>query len=162
MQFVRSIVIACALAAPSTALAQVAVIDPWVRGTVSAQKVTGAFMQLKSATDVSLVGIASPAAGIAEIHEMKMDGNVMRMAAVSKLDLPAGAVVTLGPGTYHVMLMDLKQPLKEGDLLKFTLSFEKAGDIEVEATVEPIGAKGPHGFDSQPVSTDKGSGGHKH
>ena len=88
MQFVRSIVIACALAAPSAALAQVAVIDPWVRGTVSAQKATGAFMQLKSASDVALVGVASPIAGIAEVHEMKMDGGVMRMAAVPRLALP--------------------------------------------------------------------------
>jgi copper(I)-binding protein len=149
MQFVRSIVIACALAAPSTALAQVAVIDPWVRGTVSAQKVTGAFMQLKSATDVSLVGIASPAAGIAEIHEMKMDGNVMRMAAVSKLDLPAGAVVTLGPGTYHVMLMDLKQPLKEGEHVPFTLTFTDKGGkrftVDVHAPVRALGAPAsPH------------------
>ena len=58
--------------------------------------------------------------------------------------------MVLKPGGYHIMLMDLKQPLKEGDLLKLTLVFEKAGEIEVEATVEPIGAKGPHGFDSQP------------
>jgi len=149
MQVVRSFLIACALAAPSAALAQVAVIDPWVRGTVSAQKATGAFMQLKSASDVALVGVASPIAGIAEVHEMKMDGGVMRMAAVPKLDLPAGAVVTLGPGTYHLMLMDLKQPLKEGDHVPFTLTFADKGgrrfNVDVHAPVRALGAPAsPH------------------
>ena len=77
------------------------------------------------------------------------------MRRIDGLAIKGGKSVVLKPGGYHMMLMDLKRPLKEGDLLKFTLTFEKAGDIEVEATVEPIGAKGPHGFDSQPVRTDK-------
>ncbi len=79
-----------------------------------------------------------------------------RCAASTACPIKGGKSVVLKPGGYHVMLLDLKKPLKEGDLLNFTLTFEKAGDIEVEATVEPIGAKGPHGFDSQPTSTDKG------
>ena len=149
MQLVRSIVIACALAAPSAALAQIAVMDPWVRGTVSAQKVTGAFMQLKSAANATLVGVASPIAGIAEIHEMKMDGSVMKMSAVPKVDLPAGTVVTFGPGTYHVMLMDLKQPLKEGERVPLTLTFADAGGkrftVDVQAPVRALGAPAsPH------------------
>ena len=74
------------------------------------------------------------------------------MRRIDGLPIKGGEFVVLKPGGYHIMLIDLKQPLKEGDLLKFTLTFEKAGDIEVEATVEPIGAKGPHGFDSQPVA----------
>ena len=64
------------------------------------------------------------------------------------ISLKPGASTVLKPGGYHLMLTDLKAPLKEGDLLKITLVFEKAGEIEVEATVEPIGATGPHGFDS--------------
>ena len=147
MQLIRSIVIACALAAPSAALAQVAVMDPWVRGTVSAQKATGAFMQLKAATDVALVGVTSPIAGVAEVHEMKMDGSVMKMAAVPKVDLPAGAVVTFGPGTYHVMLMDLKQPLKEGERVPLTLTFADKGGkrftVDVQAPVRALGAPAP-------------------
>jgi hypothetical protein len=147
MQLVRSIVIACAIAAPSAAHAQIAVMDPWVRGTVSAQKATGAFMQLKSTADAVLVGVASPVAGIAEIHEMKMDGSVMKMAAVQKVDLPAGAVVTLGPGTYHVMLMDLKQPLKEGERVPLTLTFADKGGkrftVDVQAPVRALGAPAP-------------------
>jgi len=149
MQLVRSIVIACALAAPSAALAQVAVMDPWVRGTVPAQKATGAFMQLKSAADATLVGVASPVAGVAEIHEMKMDGSVMKMGAVPKVDLPAGTVVTFGPGTYHVMLMDLKQPLKEGERVPLTLTFADTGGkrftVDVQAPVRALGAPAsPH------------------
>ena len=84
------------------------------------------------------------------------------MRHIDALAIKGGESVVLKPGGYHMMLMDLKRPLKEGDTLKFTLSFEKAGDIEVEATVEPAGARGPHGFDGQPVSTEKGSAAHKH
>ena len=137
-------VVAAALVTASPALAQVAVMDPWVRGTVAAQTSTGAFMQLKSATDVALVAVSSPAAGIAEIHEMRMDGSVMRMAAVKKLDLPTNRVVELKPGGFHLMLMALKRPIKDGERIPVTLTFEdKAGkrfDVKVEAPVRPLGA----------------------
>jgi len=146
---IRSIVIACALAVPAAALAQVTVTDAWVRGTVPAQKATGAFMQLKSAKDAALVGVTTPIAGIVEIHEMKMDGAVMRMGAVPRLELPAGKVVDLKPGGYHVMLMDLKQPLKEGDSVPVTLAFQdKAGaryTMDVKVPVRALGAStSPH------------------
>jgi len=144
MEIVRSLVLFATLAAAQSALAQVAVMDPWVRGTVPAQKSTGAFMQLKSASDVALVAASSPAAGIVEIHEMKMDGGVMRMAAVKRVDLPAGKTVELSPGGYHVMLMDLKAPLKEGEQVPVTLTFEdKAGKrftADVKAPVRALTA----------------------
>lgn len=108
----------------SPSLAQVTVADAWVRGTVTGQKATGAFMQLQSASDVALVGVASPVAGIAEIHEMAMDGGMMKMRAVARLPLPAGKPVALKPGGYHLMLMDLKSPLKEGEAVEVTLNFE--------------------------------------
>src|SRR5260221_6272320 len=88
----------------SPASAEVIGTDAWVRGTVPGQKGTGAFMQLKSPADMTLVGVASPAAKVAEIHEMAKDGNVMRMRAVDKLALPAGKSVDLKPGGYHLML----------------------------------------------------------
>jgi len=136
-----------ALAASSGALAQVAVTDPWVRGTVAAQKVSGAFMQLRSVKDTALVGVTTPVAGIVEIHEMKMDGAVMRMSAVPRLELPAGKVVDLKPGGFHVMLMDLKQPLKEGDSVPFTLAFQDKGGarytVDVKAPVRALGAPDP-------------------
>ena len=147
-RFARSLVLLAALAAAPAALAQVAVIDPWVRGTVPAQKVTGAFMQLKSATDVALVGVSSPAAGVAEIHEMKMEGGVMRMSAVKRIDLAAGQVVDLKPGGYHVMLMDLKAQAREGDKLPVTLTFQdKAGKrftMDVQAPVRALAAAPAH------------------
>ena len=144
MTLVRTIVLAAALAAAPAALAQVAVTDAWVRGTVASQKATGAFMQLKSASDVSLVGASSPVAGIVEIHEMKMDAGVMRMSAIPALPLPAGRAVELKPGGYHVMLMALKAPLKEGDTVPVTLTFKdkdgKASTTLVNAPVKALTA----------------------
>ena len=126
------------------AVAQVAVTDAWVRGTVTGQKVTGAFMQLKSPTDAALVAVTSPIAKLAEIHEMKQDGGVMRMRAVDKVALPAGKSVELKPGGYHVMLMDVTGPLQEGATVPLTLTFEdKAGrkeTVEVKARVKALTA----------------------
>jgi len=133
------------LAAP--ALAQVTVTDAWVRGTVPGQKGTGAFMQLTSAADMALVGVASPAAKIVEIHEMAVDGGVMRMRAIDKLALPAGKAIDLKPGGYHVMLMDLTHPLKEGDVVSVTLTFaNRAGERitqEIKAPVRALTATTP-------------------
>jgi copper(I)-binding protein len=125
------------LAAP--ALAQVTVTDAWVRGTVPGQKGTGAYMQLTSAADMTLIGVASPAAKVAEIHEMAQDGNMMRMRAVAQLALPAGKAVALKPGGYHVMLMDLAHPLKEGDVVPVTLTFaDKAGKKVTQEIKAPV------------------------
>ncbi len=133
------------VAAP--ALAQVTVTDAWVRGTVSGQKATGAFMQLKSAADTTLVGASSPVAKIVEIHEMKMDGGTMKMRAIDKLALPAGEPVELKPGGYHVMLMDLAQPLKEGETVPVTLTFQDKGgrqtSVDVKASVRALTAGTP-------------------
>ncbi len=127
--------------------AQVTVTDAWVRGTVPGQMATGAFMQLKSPTDTTLVGAASPVAKVVEVHEMKMDNGVMKMSAVPKLPLPAGKTVELKPGSYHVMLMDLGRPLKEGESVPVTLTFEdKAGkkqSVDVKATVRSLTAAKP-------------------
>ena len=125
------------------AAGQVSVSDAWVRGTVAGQMATGAFMKLTSSTDVTLVGAASPAAKIVEVHEMKQEGGMMKMNAVDRLPLPAGKSVELKPGGYHVMLMDLARPLKEGDVVPLTLTFvDKAGAkqaVEVRAAVRALG-----------------------
>lgn len=138
----RFLALVAALSTALPAAAQVAVADPWVRGTVAGQKATGAFMQLKSATDAALVGAASPVAKIVEVHEMKMDGGVMKMNAIDRLPLPAGKTVDLKPGSYHVMLMDLTQELKEGQSVPVTLTLEdKAGKkttVEVKAVVKAL------------------------
>ena len=124
------------------ALAQVTVGEPWVRATVAAQKATGAFMTLTSTQGAKLVGVSSPTAGVVEVHEMKMVDDVMRMREVSALDLPAGKTVTLSPGGYHLMLLDLKQPLKEGATVPLTLEVEDArkvrSKVQVEAPVRPL------------------------
>jgi periplasmic copper chaperone A len=133
---------ALALSAPLAA--QVIVSDPWARGVVAGQKTTGAYFTLMSATDATLVAVSSPAAKIVEIHEMRLDGGVMKMSAVEKLPLPAGRNVNLTPGGYHVMLMDLRAPLKDGDIVPLTLTIvDKAGrtqKVDVKAKVRPLTA----------------------
>lgn len=130
----------------STALAQVSVTDPWVRATVPQQKATGAFMQLTAPADARLVGARSPAAGIVEVHEMVMEGDIMKMRAVPAVELPAGKTVELKPGGYHVMLIDLKAQVKEGDVVPLTIVVEgkdgKREDIEVKAAARPLNSPG--------------------
>ena len=103
------------------AMAQVTVKDAWIRATVPAARATGAFMQLQSARDARLGEVRSSAAGVVEIHERAIEGQMMRMHAISRLDLPAGKPVDLASGGYHVMLLDLKHQLKEGDSVPMTL-----------------------------------------
>ncbi|WP_295990964.1 copper chaperone PCu(A)C [Rugamonas sp.] len=109
----------------SGALAQVSVKDAWIRATVPAAKAGGAFMRLQSAQDARLVAVRSPVAGVVEIHQMEMAGETMKMHAVAGLDLPAGKPVDLASGGYHVMLLDLKHQLKEGETVPLTLVIEQ-------------------------------------
>lgn len=145
-----------ALALSAAAHAQVTVKDAWVRATVAQQKATGAFMQLNAARDARLLSATSPVAGVVEIHEMAMDGGVMKMRAVPGLDLPAGKAVDLKPGGYHVMLLDLKGQVKAGDAVPVTLVVEgrdgKRETIEVKATARALGAAA--------ASKDAGHGDH--
>ena len=124
------------------AYAEVTVKDAWVRATVPQQKATGAFMKIQVSQDAHLVEVQTPAAATAEVHEMKMDNNVMKMRAVTELELPAGKVVELKPGSYHVMLMGLKAQVKEGDVIPLTLIVEgkdkKREIIEVKAKARPL------------------------
>jgi len=130
------------------AFAQVVVNEAWVRATVPQQKATGAFMTLTSTQDGKLVAASSPVAGVVEVHEMKMVDDVMRMRQVPGLPLPAGQAVALRPGGYHLMLLELKQPLKEGDKVPLTLEVEDAkqvrSNITVEATVRALNAAAGH------------------
>ena len=126
----------------TSAFAQVAVKDAWVRATVPQQTATGAFMQLTAPADSKLVEAKSPIAGIVEIHEMKMENNVMKMRAIDGLSLPAGKMVELKPGGYHVMLMDLKGQVKTGDAVPLTLVFEgkdkKRETVEIKASAKSL------------------------
>ena len=125
--------------------AQNSVTEAWIRGTVPQQKATGLFASITSAKGARLVAGSTPVAGIVEIHEMAMDGNVMKMRALPNgLDLPAGKAVALKPGGYHVMLMDLKQALKAGDTVPVTLVFEgadkKRESVEIQVPVKALSA----------------------
>ena len=142
----KTVLAVCALfAVTAGAHAQTTVAEPWVRGTVAQQKATGMFAQITSSKGGKLVSASSPAAGVVEIHEMSMDGNVMKMRALPNgLDLPAGKAVALKPGGYHLMLMDLKQALKAGDTVPITLVVQSADGrqerVEVNAPVKALNA----------------------
>ena len=130
----------------------------WVRTAVEGQSGTGGFMKLTAPANMRLVGVASPASKIGEVHEMKMEGSIMRMAELKNgLELPAGKAVELKPGGYHVMLMDLKQSLKAGTQVPLTLTFVNAkgesSKVEINA---PVAARAPG---SEP---GKDMSGHKH
>ena len=131
----------CGTFAPAHAATTVA--DAWVRGTVPQQQASGAFMRITSAEGGKLVGVSSPVAATVEVHEMKMDGGVMKMGAIPSLELPAGKAVELKPGGYHVMLMGLKQQLKAGDSVPLTLTVEGQGGkketLQISAPVKALG-----------------------
>ncbi len=128
-----------------TAQAQtVEVKDAWVRTTVPGQKATGAFMKITAKEGTRLVGASTPAAGVAEVHEMKMDGDVMKMRAVPALELPAGKTVELKPGGFHVMLMDLKAALPKDSTVPLTLLFKDAKGVESRLELKlPVAASAP-------------------
>ena len=109
----------------------VEVKNPWARATVQGQKATGAFMQITAPAATTLIGVSTPVAGVAEIHEMKMDGDVMRMRPLPKgLELPAGKAVQLKPGGYHLMLMDLKLPLQKDSTVPLTLTLRDSKGVQ--------------------------------
>jgi len=121
---IRVFALAMLLAWSGVSSAQVQVQDAWVRAAVHGQSATGAFMSLTSKEGARLIGVSSPVAGVVEIHEMKMDGDVMKMRAVAGLDLPPGRSVVLKPGGYHVMMMDLKRALRVGERVPLELRLE--------------------------------------
>ena len=133
-------------AAHAQSAAPVAVDGAWARASVQGQTASGAFMRLTAPDATRLVRIESNVAGVTEVHEMKMEGDVMKMRALPGLDLPAGQVVELKPGGYHVMLMDLKAPLVKGTSVPLTLVFRDAKGIEHPQQVQlPVATSAPGG-----------------
>lgn len=138
--------LAVALAAtPFLVHAEVTVKDAWVRGTVPAQTVTGAFMTLTSTEDAKIVGVKSPLAKRAELHQSQMMGGVNHMHDVDSIALPAGRPVKLEAGGYHLMLMDVVKPMKPGDTVPITFTVEgkdgKRTEVQVDAPVKPINTR---------------------
>lgn len=132
-------------------LGDLAIGHPWSRATPGGAKVGGGYLTITnngSAPDRLVAATAASVADHVEIHEMAMANNVMTMRKLDNgVAVPAGKTVAFAPGGYHLMLMGLKAPLKEGDRVKATLTFEKAGPIEVTINVEGIGAQHPAPID---------------
>lgn len=152
LQVIALLLASAALLAAGPAAAQVTpqvtVADAWARASVPNQKTSGAFLRLTSAQDARLVGARSPAAGAVEVHETRMENNIARMRRTAAIDLPAGRVVEFKSGGYHLMLLDLKRPLKPGDTVPITLVIEGKGGqpqtVEVKAAVRPLNAATAH------------------
>ena len=130
----------------------------WIRTAVEGQSGTGGFMKLTAPAAMKLVAVSSPVAKIGEVHEMKIEGSVMKMAEVKGgIELPAGKAVELKPGGYHIMLLDLKQSLKADFQVPLTLTFAnaKGEQSKVELKV-PVAARAPGSAPGKDMS------GHKH
>jgi len=147
----KTLVVAAALMGGIVHAQTVDVKDAWVRTSVQGQKATGAFMKLTAKDGAKLVAASSPVAGVTEVHEMKMEGDIMKMKAVTGgLDLPAGKTVELKAGGYHLMLMDLKAALPKDSTIPLTLVFKDAKGVEsrlelkVPVAVAPMAAAHKH------------------
>lgn len=156
--------LACVL--PLAAFAQVEVVAPWVRATVPHQPATGAFMQLRADQDQKLVAADSPLAKAVELHEMRMEQDIMRMRQVPEIALPAGQVVALQPGGYHIMLIGLQQQMQAGQTVPLTLTLEaadgKRSTVAVQAEVRALnaGAATQHGHAAESAPAHHHSGSH--
>ncbi|MGO4406542.1 copper chaperone PCu(A)C [Bosea sp. RAF48] len=121
---------------------------PWSRATPAGAKVGGGYLSIENTgtTPDRLVSVSVPFAARAEVHEMAVKDGIMTMRPLEQgVEVPAGAKVEFKPGGYHIMFMELKQPLKQGEMMKGTLTFEKAGTVDVEFKVDSIAAKGGEG-----------------
>ena len=120
--------------------------QPWTRATPAGAKVAGGYVAVTNtgSTADRLLGGSSEIAGKVEIHEMSMNNGVMTMRGLPEgVELKPGAKVEMKPGGYHIMFMELKRQLKEGEKVKGTLTFEKAGAVPVEFSVQSVGARAP-------------------
>ena len=138
------------LALPALALdyklGAIEIRQPWTRATAPTAESGGGFLVLTNTgtTPDRLIAVKSPTADKAEIHEMKMEGNVMRMRELEKgIEIRPGATVELKPGGFHIMFMGLKAPFAKDAKVPLTLVFEKAGSIDVELNVQAMGAASP-------------------
>ena len=128
-------------------IGSIEITTPWTRATPPSARTGGGFMTITNKGTVAdrLVSARSNASDKVEVHEMQMDGNVMRMRELAKgLEIPPGATVMLKPGSYHIMFMELKTPFAKDAKVPMTLVFEKAGSIDIQLDVQAMGAM-PHG-----------------
>ena len=132
----------CSLALTCNAYAEVTVQNAWVRATVPQQKAAGVFFDIQATENLQLVEAQTSVATSAELHEMKMENDVMRMRPLEQLALPAGKKVNLKPGGYHLMLMGLKNQIKVGDVIPLRLMFQdknkKQQFVDIKVIAKPI------------------------
>jgi periplasmic copper chaperone A len=148
----RVAVLTLALVAAGSALAQdykvgtLQIEQPWTRATPGGAKVAGGFMKITNTGKESdrLIGGSADVAKVFEVHEMAMEGGMMKMRALEKgLEIKPGETIMLKPGSYHVMFIDLNRPIKEGETVSGELQFEKAGKIKLDFKAAPIGSGAP-------------------
>ena len=142
LAFALGAAVAHAQDAPSYKADALQITQPWSRATPKGAQVAGAYFKITNTgtTPDRLLGGSTPVAGRFEVHEMSMDNGVMKMRPVQGgLEIKPGESVELKPGAYHIMMLDLKQPLTKGDHLKATLNFEKAGPVDIEYNVVGVG-----------------------
>jgi len=147
MKILAALLFACAFAAGAAsahdyALKSLKIDHPFARATPPGAKVAGVFVAVENTGSQSdrLLSVSTPMAGVAELHQMSVDAGVMRMRGVAALEVRPGETLQLKPGGYHVMLSELRQPLKIGDKFPLTLKFQNAGPVEVSVWVEEMGA----------------------
>jgi periplasmic copper chaperone A len=142
----RTVFAVAAITVSVSALADtpVKVEGAWVRSTAPGQQGTAAFMKLTAQKTVQIVGVSTPVAGTSDLHEMKREGDLMKMREVGKLELPAGRTVALTPSGYHLMLQDLKQQLRPGTTVPLTLVLRDAKGVESKLELKlPVAARAP-------------------
>ena len=123
------------------AFGQVKIENAWARATPPGAKIAAGYLTVRNAGAADrLVSVASPAAEKVETHVTVKEGNVSRMREVKGYAVPAKGTLELAPGGSHLMLVDIKAPLKEGDKVPLVLRFEKAGEVRTELAVRPLGA----------------------
>jgi copper(I)-binding protein len=137
-----------AAVAETFTVGSIEIANPWTRATPKGAPVGGAYLTItnKGTEADRLVSVSTPVANLAEVHQMAMDNGVMTMRPVQGgLEIKPGQTLVLGPGSFHIMMMGLKQPMTQGEHVKATLDFAKAGKLDLELLVESMGAQGPSG-----------------
>lgn len=137
---------AAAAAAHDYALGDLTIAHPWARASAGPARNGAAYLSVRNGGEADrLVAVAGDVAERVELHTHRTEGTVMQMRQVEAVEVPAGGTATLQPGGFHIMLIGLKQPLKEGERFPLLLTFEKAGAVTVEVKVEGVGSMGPQG-----------------
>ena len=136
---ILSMSLICSAFAQEAKLGKLKIDDAYIRSTVPGQSVAGGFMKIDNHGNLDqLISASSPVAAEVQLHEMSMDGSVMKMRQIKEIAVPADGAVELKPGGLHLMLIGVKTPLKVGELVPLKLKFAKAGDVEVSFSVKAV------------------------